>query len=275
MGCGRYKGGHAKEHWKESAHNFALEIETQHVWDYAEDAWVHRLIREKGDSKVIELPSSRSGFGLGRGGGGRDDREEENDMVPREKLERIGLEYTHLLTSQLESQRVYFEELVSKAVAKASAATSAAAVASARADDALSQLSTLKSSHDRLRDDVLPALERDVARERRRADKSSELARGFGKSLTEEKEVNAGLLKRIEHVNASMATLSKEMGGVREENADLREQNRDLLFSITAGERLRDMEGREEGGLEAGEVEGGTVSLPVEREREKERKGRK
>lgn len=263
MGCGRYKGGHAKEHWKESAHNFALEIETQHVWDYAEDTWVHRLIREKGDSKVIELPSSRSGLGQGRA-------EHGEDMVPREKLERIGMEYTHLLTSQLESQRVYFEELVGKAVAKASAASSAAAMASNRADEAISQLNELKLAHTRLKDEVVVGLEKDLAREKRKAEKSSELARGFGKSLTEEKEVNAGLMKRIDHINTSMQAMSQEMSKVKEENEDLKEQNRDLLFSITASSKIQDMEA-EGGGLEKGEVEGGTVSLPPEK---KGRKGK-
>jgi BRCA1-associated protein len=263
VGCGRYKGGHAKEHWKESAHNFALEIETQHVWDYAEDTWVHRLIREKGDSKVIELPSSRSGLGQGRA-------EHGEDMVPREKLERIGMEYTHLLTSQLESQRVYFEELVGKAVAKASAASSAAAMASNRADEAISQLNELKLAHTRLKDEVVVGLEKDLAREKRKAEKSSELARGFGKSLTEEKEVNAGLMKRIDHINTSMQAMSQEMSKVKEENEDLKEQNRDLLFSITASSKIQDMEA-EGGGLEKGEVEGGTVSLPPEK---KGRKGK-
>ena len=60
VGCGRYKGGHAKEHYKETAHNYALEIETQYVWDYVEDVWVHRLIQTKGDGKLVELPSRGS-----------------------------------------------------------------------------------------------------------------------------------------------------------------------------------------------------------------------
>lgn len=33
-GC-RYKQGHASDHWQESAHCYALELETQRVWDYA------------------------------------------------------------------------------------------------------------------------------------------------------------------------------------------------------------------------------------------------
>jgi hypothetical protein len=35
VGCGRYRSGHASEHWKASSHCYALELETQRVWDYA------------------------------------------------------------------------------------------------------------------------------------------------------------------------------------------------------------------------------------------------
>lgn len=196
------------------------------------------------------------------------------EMVPLEKLERIGLEYTHLLTSQLESQRVYFEELVGKAVAKASAASSAAASASSRADEAISQLKELQIAHKHLKDEVVVGLEKDLAREKKKAEKSAELARGFGRSLTEEREVNAGLMKRIEHVNTSMAAMSKEMGVLKEENADLKEQNRDLLFSITASSKIQDLEA-EGGGLETGELEGGTLSLPPEKRGRGRGKGKK
>ncbi|KUJ21776.1 zf-UBP-domain-containing protein [Mollisia scopiformis] len=251
VGCGRYKGGHAKEHWKDSAHNFALEIETQHVWDYAGDMWVHRLIRDKGDSKVIELPSSS------RTGGG-------DDMVPREKLERIGMEYTHLLTSQLESQRVYFEELVGKAVAKASVASTSAATATQRADEALSKLQTLEIENRKLKEETLISLEKDLEREKRKAEKSSEVARGFGKSLREEKKVSEGLMERIEFVNKSVAGLGEEVSRLKEENAELREENRDLLFSISAEEKIREMDGGGgEEGLERGELEGGSLVVPV------------
>ncbi|TAQ88028.1 hypothetical protein B7494_g3648 [Chlorociboria aeruginascens] len=257
VGCGRYKEGHAKEHWKDSAHNFALEIETQHIWDYAEDTWVHRLIREKGDNKVMELPSSGHSDQRGYAHHGR---EEQDDMVPREKLERMGMEYTHLLTSQLESQRVYFEELVGKAVAKASGATTTANSASKRADEVFSAFKTLELEHNRLKNEIIPNLEKDLEREKKKAEKSSEIARGLGKSLVEEKKVGEGLMKRIEHVNSSMMGMSKELTKVKEENVELREENRDLLFSISGGQKLRDMtEGQ---GLEEGELEGGTLSVP-------------
>ncbi|CRK48745.1 hypothetical protein BN1723_020635, partial [Verticillium longisporum] len=83
-------------------------METQYVWDYAGDTWVHRLIRDKGDGKVVELPGTTSRqAGLSNNGDGSG---QQDDVVPRAKLDNVGMEYTHLLTSQLESQRVYFEE---------------------------------------------------------------------------------------------------------------------------------------------------------------------
>ncbi|KAM3075495.1 hypothetical protein ACMFMG_007642 [Clarireedia jacksonii] len=257
VGCGRYKGGHAKEHWKEYAHNFALEIATQYVWDYASDAWVHRLIRDKGDSKVIELPSSRTrSNGLAPA-----DTADDRDMVPREKLENAGLEFTHLLTSQLESQRVYFEELVSKAAAKASAASSAAASASHSAEEALAQLRTLQIEHGRLVTDVIPNLEKELEREKRRAEKSAEIARGMGKSLREEKKVSEGLMERIGFLNERVEAAQKELSGCREECDELREANRDLMVMVSGRERIRELE--ERGELEAGEASEAGVSVPV------------
>ncbi|KAK8023021.1 RING finger protein [Apiospora marii] len=248
VGCGRYKGGHAKEHWKDTAHTFALELDTQHVWDYAGDTWVHRLIREKGEGKVVELP-------------GRSDLpREQQDVVPRAKLENIGMEYTHLLTSQLESQRVYFEEMLSKAADKIGKASADAETAAAQATEALKELRSLKAKHDVLTSDTLPSLEKDIARERMRATKSTDLARNLSKSLQEEKLVNEGLMKRLEHINKQMETLGEQVKGLQVENADLKDQNHDLSMFISGQEKLKEMEA--EGALEQDELEAGSASVP-------------
>ncbi len=39
IGCGRYQGGHANNHWLETQHTYALELESQRVWDYAGDKY--------------------------------------------------------------------------------------------------------------------------------------------------------------------------------------------------------------------------------------------
>jgi hypothetical protein len=50
----RYKGGHAIGHWKETQHCYSLELETQKVWDYAGDNYVHHLIQSKTDGMLVE-----------------------------------------------------------------------------------------------------------------------------------------------------------------------------------------------------------------------------
>ncbi|KAF5546832.1 hypothetical protein FNAPI_8700 [Fusarium napiforme] len=255
VGCGRYKGGHAKDHWKETAHCFALELETQHVWDYAGDMWVHRLIRDKGDGKVVELPSRNRSVG----------HLEEEDVVPRAKLDSIGLEYTHLVTSQLESQRAYYEELISKTVDKASKASAAAEEAAAQASKAMEKLVVLDEKYTTLSQETIPELEKQLARERNKASKSETLARNLGKSLQEEKRLNEGLMKRIEHLNSDHEAIVKELEKLKGENADLQEMNRDLSMFISGQEKLKELEN--EGKIEEGELEGGSASVPEKKSR--------
>ncbi len=274
VGCGRYKNGHAKDHWKDTAHSFSLELETQHVWDYGGDMWVHRLLRDKGDGKVVELPSRGTRDNAGAGARGDEDpaagatpaaAAADEDVVPRAKLDSIGQEYAHLLTSQLESQRVYFEEMVSKAADKASKASAAAEAAAAQASEAMAQLRELQGEHRTLAKETVPGLERAADRERRRADKASELARSLGRSLQEEKKVSEGLMERIAHVNRELDATRQQMETLQADRDDLREMNRDLSLFISGQAKLRELE--EEGKVDAGELEEGSMSLPAEEER--------
>lgn len=264
VGCGRYKGGHAKDHWKETAHSFALELETQYVWDYAGDVWVHRLIRDKGDGKVVELPGRSSDHhrrGQNAHGGGETDE----DVVPRAKLDNIGFEYTHLITSQLESQRAYYEEMLSKAAAKASKASAAAEQTARQASTSLAQFGGLDEKYNLLRLETVPQLERDLEREKGKASKSETLARSLGKALQEEKQVNEGLMKRIEHLSGESTVMKKEVEELRREMVELSEMNRDLSMFISGQEKLREME--KEGKIEEGELEGGSASVPEKKAR--------
>ncbi|KAH7027870.1 uncharacterized protein B0I36DRAFT_328084 [Microdochium trichocladiopsis] len=273
VGCGRYKGGHAKEHWKDTAHTFALELMTQHVWDYAGDMWVHRLIRDKGDGKVVELPGRHPppSSEAANQQYGHASATEAEEVVPRSKLENIGMEYTHLLTSQLESQRVYFEEMLNKAADKAAKAAAAAEAAAAQASEATKELRLLRTRHDSLLGETLPQLEKDLERERARATKSTDLARALGKTLQEEKKVSEGLMGRIEHINKEVEALGKKVADLAAENTDLKDQNHDLTMFISGQEKLRQLEA--EGGLEEGEIQEGSASVPEDVKRQR-RKGK-
>ena len=58
IGCGRLLGGHAKAHFEVSQHTYAVELETQQVWDYGRDGYVHRLLTSVVDNKLVEGPEA-------------------------------------------------------------------------------------------------------------------------------------------------------------------------------------------------------------------------
>ncbi|GFN84785.1 Brca1-associated protein [Plakobranchus ocellatus] len=97
VGCGRYVGLHAYKHFQDTNHTYAMQLGTNRVWDYAGDNYVHRLAQNKSDGKLVQV-------------------DEGGNEIQEEKLDSITLEYTYLLTTQLESQRLYFMEQIAEAV---------------------------------------------------------------------------------------------------------------------------------------------------------------
>lgn len=61
---------------------------------------MHRLIQNVVDGKLVELPNHNTDSPSGGGG---------YTSASQEKMEAISLEYSYLLTSQLDSQRIYYE----------------------------------------------------------------------------------------------------------------------------------------------------------------------
>ncbi|KAJ5651528.1 uncharacterized protein N7484_005251 [Penicillium longicatenatum] len=249
IGCGRYDGAHAFEHWKETAHEFAIDLNSQRVWHYLGDAYVHRIIQSKTDGKLVELPAADDSAL---------DPPDWADAVPREKLENMSLEYTHLLTSQLESQRAYFEEIVERAADKASQATAAAVAAEQAANAAIKRLEDLQSKYDTLHDETIPSLEKDRTRLEKRSANFESLARRLEKDYREEKSMNQSLMERVD-------IFTKENGSLKAEKLDLEEQNRDLTFFISGSQRLQ---GQSE------DITQGTVSVPEPETKKKKNKGK-
>ncbi|XP_010244864.1 PREDICTED: BRCA1-associated protein isoform X2 [Nelumbo nucifera] len=112
VGCGRYKEGHAIRHWKDTQHCYSLELETQRVWDYVGDNYVHRLIQSKTDGKLVELNIPCCHADDSCGGCGYREDSEISEALYNSKVEAIVNEYNDLLMTQLENQRIYFESLL-------------------------------------------------------------------------------------------------------------------------------------------------------------------
>ncbi|KAF8425969.1 RING-10 protein [Tirmania nivea] len=229
IGCGRYDEAHAVQHYKDTGHTYAMDVDTQRVWDYAGDGYVHRLIQNKSDGKLVELPSALSST--------HNTNTASDDYVPREKLDKIGLEYTYLLTSQLDSQRTYFEEKFTQAADKAASALKDAERWSATTAKVQAELETVKAQCETLANETVPQLTKDKDRAERKAEKLGEMARRLEKEWKEEKSMNSSLLAKVEY-------LAKQSEERKKETEELREQLRDLMFFLEAREKLKE-EGEE------------------------------
>ncbi|KAI2510902.1 RING-H2 zinc finger domain [Fragilaria crotonensis] len=98
--------GHARQHYDDTLHAYALDTETQHVWDFCGQGYVHRLLQNSSDGKLVEVSNQHDNQRLPEAGRLSDAQEDE---VVHRKLEGFAQQYYTLLKSQLEEQRAYYE----------------------------------------------------------------------------------------------------------------------------------------------------------------------
>ncbi|KAI0741537.1 zf-UBP-domain-containing protein [Daedaleopsis nitida] len=253
IGCGRYGRAHAHAHYVSTTHLYALELETQRVWDYAGDGYVHRLIQNKADGKLVELPSAAAAVGTrseAAGGGPT-----AADALTAEKIEAIGIEYSYLLTSQLDSQRTFYEEQTAQLRNQVDNLRSV--VEQLDAEVELNRTRALEDAAQRARADEerIAELERERARAEKRAEKASELARTLAKELREERAVSEGLLKNLAAAKEQSEAAAREAANFKGEVQELRDQVRDLMFFLEAKDKIENGDGV------AGEAAGGTLEV--------------
>ncbi|CAI9715616.1 BRCA1-associated protein-like [Octopus vulgaris] len=228
VGCGRYVGRHAYRHFQETQHTYAMQLGNNKVWDYAGDNYVHRLVQNKTDGKLVEV--------------------DERGNAVYEKLDALTLEYTYLLTSQLESQRLYFEEKIARVE-----------------QDALLQVKAGESRHKQMVDEhnrMEEALER-VNRLKNQTEKKctqyhSQLSKVM-RELQEERAMNKSLQENQSVWQEKVAKLETRVKEINEtktqEIQELQEQLRDMMFHLEAQQKLTRQEGLEE--ISQEEIQGG------------------
>jgi BRCA1-associated protein len=96
-GCGieAPSQGHNREHYEKTKHTYSMEIITKIVYDFSKNGYVHRLLQNAADGKIMEA----------------DDREGDEDGKKgyniQKKVETISHEYNLLLTSQVKDSSVF------------------------------------------------------------------------------------------------------------------------------------------------------------------------
>ncbi|CAB9503908.1 RING finger protein ETP1 [Seminavis robusta] len=149
---------HARKHYDDTLHAYALDTDTQHVWDFAGQGYVHRLLQNKEDGKLVEVhdPTNLSSNERSLNPGLSDTQEGE---VVHRKLEGFASQYYTLLKSQLEQQRTYYQgrlqELRRESLMRKKAQTSDLIHALKQEKAQLSRrLGSLKTRHNKVVDDI-------------------------------------------------------------------------------------------------------------------------
>ncbi|CCJ29710.1 unnamed protein product [Pneumocystis jirovecii] len=231
IGCGRYDLAHAYEHYTNTGHCYSMDIETERVWDYAGDGYVHQLIQNKIDGSLLEFPSTSYYANTDSAAS------EQNELDLKNKLESISLEYTYLLTSQLEYQRIYYEDKIMEAADKAKKALEEEKLAKKETSNVTKKLLELQedfNQHQKKTED----LKKLNSLNERKVEKFSEIAQHMEKEWKDEKLLNSKLMQRIEHLNSQNNKIKLDLEDSKKKNQDLSDQLRDIMFYISSQKHI-------------------------------------
>ncbi|KAJ3400518.1 hypothetical protein HDU80_006869, partial [Chytriomyces hyalinus] len=343
VGCGRYESAHAANHYTSNpSHVYALELETQRVWDYVGDGYVHRLIRTGSDGRGIvelsapaaaaageyagrgrrrrrhvrgpglqegvlgdggvdsefsvlgnELPGQRRRRRRRRKGDGSDKKgaddalKEHLKQDPKKQQRRqhrhhsknitdakkkkstrnsscsssncsvcdgssssysssddseeaLGLEYSLLLSHQLESQRHWFEEQMA-----AQAAANTSLMEALRQEFQESMQVRVEAAHVEAAkqcqlgfNEEQKAWIRDRERLEKKLDKTLDRMQLVERQFQEEREINDGLRENQDALKLQLARREKEILEKGKQVEELNEQVRDLMFYLEAQQKV-------------------------------------
>lgn len=233
IGCSRYAPEqHSLKHFVETGHCFAMEVATSRVWDYAGDGYVHRLIANEADGKIVELP-------------------EKSSLEVKSKADNDGLEYSDLLMSQLISQREYYELLLNEKdrtgefrLRRGSSIADGRRMSemegrrmseldkkaperdAPRISELDEKVAELTEKMNKLTTNVVPALQQKI-------DMKNTSLRIAAKELSELSALNEGLSKKVDF-------LTQQNAEYKAQNEDLNDQVKDLMFYLESQEKFKD-----------------------------------
>lgn len=208
VACGRYINGHAHDHFSQTQHTYAMQLTDNQVWDYAGDNYVHRLIANKTDGKPVELEGSES-------------------YRQADEKEAVQLEYTYLLTQQLESQRKYYEKLLKDSEKQAQKKIKDYANKNKKISDDLDEL---QEKFDHLNKEKL-TLDKKLNTVQSKLNKTLQ-------TYNEEKQLNKCLTMNQEQFQQKLKDFEKELGEKNAKIIELEEQQRDLMFFLEARDKI-------------------------------------
>lgn len=205
---------------------------------------MHRLLQNKVDGKLVptEGPPSEA-------------------ECAQEKVDSVQLEFTYLLTSQLEEQRIYFEDRLALLENQFSNETK-------RLKD---ELNMVREENKHLKSKLNNVTKDKQACEKKLAQQNLRLNQTLN-DLNEERQLGKAMRNNQQLWQSQVAELDKKFVDLKEAKekqlAELNEQVRDLMFFIDAQQVINKSENKED-------IAGGTVTIGEAPQPETSKKNRK
>lgn len=257
-----------------------MEVDTQRVWDYAGDNYVHRLIQTKAGGKLVELPSASTmaasmperlwnahyPIGTGRGrtwqelspstGGSADATNSQmlasvDEMQLQNKLEALDAEYSSLILSQLDSQRVYYEAKMTK-MQEESVSTSTFKQVCDERDKLQVELGSMTQA--------LSLAQSTIKKQDTQLRRSIENLRTTRNELEQEKSLSKALCDQVQKLMRGHDSLQRQLD-------DVTEQLRDMTFFVSARDKI-EQQTDDTLGIAGGDV---IVPKPSDAQRQRQR----
>ena len=229
IGCGRYVEGHAYKHYVDTQHTYAMQLGNNRVWDYAGDNYVHRLLQNKSDGKVVEVECNP------------------NLHANDEKIDAVQLEYTYLLTNQLETQRRYFEETISRIEKDAQD----------QVKEVLEKAKIMNEERDRIETKLSLITKEKQTHEKKLNQVTAKITK-VASELEEERQINKCLRENQtswqQKLSESESRLKTLIEKKDHEIAELRDQLRDLMFFLDAQQKLQNVPDATREEIESGHI---------------------
>lgn len=222
IGCGRYNSKHAIQHYEDTSHCFAMDMKSQRVWDYAGDNYVHRIVQNEVDGKLVEVTgsviegSSSSSSGQRPPNGSSETSKNDKDFDLAETFlqnKEYHLEYVQVLISQLESQREYYEDKISTLESQME-----------RSDDSTKGNDDNNNNDKKRVEDRINEAEALMVSETKRLDRIEATHEGVKRDNLELSKQNI--------------MLKKDMKVLKDENINLKDQIKDLMFYMETRDKF-------------------------------------
>lgn len=222
IGCGRYNSKHAIQHYDSTSHCFAMDIKTQRVWDYAGDNYVHRIVQNEVDGKLVEVSGTvqtTQGSSEQHSQADNNKTTDDKDLDLAENFLRhkeYHLEYVQVLISQLESQREYYENKIGSL------------------QNTLLPSEKLQDLETRIKVQEVKQVEYDGILEStaKALEVANELRTKQEKELAEKNEIIRGMSANIESMDKKQENLLETNKQLIEKNKSLQEEVQDLMFYL-------------------------------------------